>query len=403
VDVNYFDLIKQFIITFTGIFYEAMPWVILGSVLAGLVQELPTRWAAAIMVPVGVAILTLTILTLTPDPLRLELRLTYALGLAALAFGILWMLQPLTNRLLAFLGRHRILAIGASGLLGLVLPMCECGILAVMRRLYRKGMPLSCCTAYILAGPILNAVVLSTTFVAFANQSRVTMVKGQTIINFTGIEMVWLRGLLGYLVAFGTALLVEWMYRRHGSKLLTPEVVASAPPPKTVNGNGNGAVNGEETDGLSVSVWRRLSNVSETALHDIVDIGVYLIIGGLLASAIRLGIEFMPQGEIVQRNAFIAIAFMMGLAFLITLCSEADAFVASTFTSIAAAPKLAFLVLGPMLDIKLFLMYLRVFRPKLMWAIILAVVVQVFLYSSLTNVVWEHYAPQWFNLESVAK
>ena len=133
------------------------------------------------------------------------------------------------------------------------------------------------------------------------------------------------------------------------------------------------------------------------------DISTILIIGGLLASAIRLGIEFMPQGEIVQRNAFIAIAFMMGLAFLITLCSEADAFVASTFTSIAAAPKLAFLLLGPMLDIKLFLMYLRVFRPKLMWAIILAVVVQVFLYSSLTNVVWEHYAPQWFNLESVAK
>jgi uncharacterized protein len=403
VDLNYFDLIKQFIITFTGIFYEAMPWVILGSVLAGLVQELPTRWAAAIMVPVGVAILTLTILSLVPekDRLALHTRLAYALGLAALAFGVLWMLQPLTNRLLAFLGRHRILAIGASGLLGLVLPMCECGILAVMRRLYRKGMPLSCCTAYILAGPILNAVVLSTTFVAFAYQERVTVVKGQTIINFTGIEMVWLRGLLGYLVAIGTALMVEWMYRRHGSKLLTPEIVAAAPPPRTENGNGD--ANGEEAEGPPVSVWRRLSNVSETALHDIVDIGVYLIIGGLLASAIRLGIEMLPQGQIIQQNSLIAIAFMMGLAFLITLCSEADAFVASTFTSIAAAPKLAFLVLGPMLDIKLFLMYLRVFRPKLMWAIILAVVVQVFLYASLTNAIWEHNAPQWFGLESVAK
>jgi uncharacterized membrane protein YraQ (UPF0718 family) len=400
VDINYFDLIKQFIITFTGIFYEAMPWVILGSLLAALVQELPTRWAAAVMVPVG-----LGILTLTAAPFAMEIRLVVALGMAAGSFFLLWMVQPLTNRFLAYLGRHRTMAIGASGLLGLVLPMCECGILAVMRRLYRKGMPLSCCTAYILAGPILNAVVLSTTFVAFARQTRVTSLKGQAMFNFTGIEMVWMRGILGYLVAVGTALMVEWMYRRHGSKLLTPEIVAAAPPPKTENGNGNGNgdLNGEEVEGPRVSVWQRISNVSETALHDIVDIGVYLIIGGLLASAIRLGIELLPAGAKIQENWVLSIAFMMGLAFLITLCSEADAFVASTFTSIAAAPKLAFLVLGPMLDVKLFLMYLRVFRPRLMWAIILAVVVQVFLYASLTHVTWEHFAPQWFGLESVTK
>ena len=85
---------------------------------------------------------------------------------------------------------------------------------------------------------------------------------------------------------------------------------------------------------------------------------------------------------------------MMGLAFLVTLCSEADAFVAFTFTQLGPAPKLAFLVLGPMLDLKLCLMYTRVFRPRLMGLIILAVVVQVFVLSLIVHVFWTQYGAQ---------
>src|SRR5262249_31094388 len=158
--------------------------------------------------------------------------------------------------------------------------------------------------------------------------------------------MVWLRGLLGYLVAVGTALIVEGMYHRHGSNVLTAEIVAAAPPANTDDGNGNGSVNCGDAHGARVAVWRRLSNGSAPAYHDIVDLGPNLTIGGVLACAIQLDLDFMPQGEIVQSNPFIFIAFMMGLAFMTSLCSEADAFVASTFPSIAPAPKQAFLVLG---------------------------------------------------------
>ena len=73
----------------------------------------------------------------------------------------------------------------------------------------------------------------------------------------------------------------------------------------------------------------------------------------------------LANGDYLQENPVVAILMMMGFAFLFCLCSEADAFVAANFQPINAWPpaaKLAFLVLGPMLDIKLYLMYTRVFR-----------------------------------------
>src|SRR5437879_1735812 len=64
--------------------------------------------------------------------------------------------------------RSRVLAIAIGGLLGILFPMCECGIIPIMRRLLRKGVPLSCCTCYMLAGPIINVVVMISTFAAFS-------------------------------------------------------------------------------------------------------------------------------------------------------------------------------------------------------------------------------------------
>src|SRR5207244_722346 len=134
----------------------------------------------------------------------------------------------------------------------------------------------------------------------------------------------------------------------------------------------------------------RLSNISETALHDFVDITVFLILGALLASFMRqLLSNFSEYESVLRSNPPLAIAFMMGLAIVLCLCSEADAFVAANIGAVTPAAKLAFLVLGPMLDFKLYLMYTRVFRPRLIWTIMSCVVVQVFCYSLLTYFVWE--------------
>lgn len=320
----------NFILTFTSILYEALPFIVLGAIIAGILEE---------MVP-----------------------------------------QELVVKLIP---RSRILAIAIGGFLGLLFPMCECGIIPVMRRLLRKGVPLSCCICYMLAGPIINVVVMLSTWVAFsAAKDAVRGPSGVAVTQLGGLEMMGLRMGLGYLVAFGTSLIVEWQYRKHGNKLLAPLAL----PEKTADWPE------EQENGVEAprkTIGQRLANISETSLHDFVDITVFLILGALLAALSRVLLTHYKVNvqDLSGDYLFLAIGIMMGMAILLCICSEADAFVAASggFGLMPPASKLAFLVLGPMLDFKLYMMYTRVFRPRLIWTIISAVVVQVFVYSLLTH------------------
>jgi uncharacterized membrane protein YraQ (UPF0718 family) len=308
------DLIQEFFRCFTGILYEALPFIVLGVVIAGILEE---------FVP-----------------------------------------QQLITKIIP---RNRVLAIAIGGFLGALFPMCECGIIPVMRRLLRKGVPLSCCVCYMLAGPIINVVVMLSTYYAFAG-------KRDTIGG--GLGMMGLRMGLGYLVAFSTSLIVEWQYRKHGRKLLAPRALADAEA---------GDPDEEGTVAVRRPFFQRLSNISETALHDFVDITLFLILGGLLAALTRV---ILPREQMIamfRGQPELSILMMMALAILLCICSEADAFVAASFEGVTPAANLAFLVLGPMLDFKLYMMYTRVFRPRLIWTIIIAVVVQVFLVATLTH------------------
>jgi len=322
------DIIIEFTKLFTSILYEAMPFIVLGAVIAGLLEELVPQQLVARLIP-----------------------------------------------------RSRVLAIAIGGLLGILFPMCECGIIPVMRRLLRKGVPLSCCVCYMLAGPIINVVVMASTYVAFSGMENTAPTAEQPLRQYGGLEMMLLRMGLGYLVAFGTSLVVEWQYRKHGDKLLNPMAVPPGGLPVLENGN-----NGDQGTGKR-TFWRRLGNIAETSLHDFVDITVYLIIGAILASASRF---FLSREQItaLASNPVLSISIMMGLAILLCICSEADAFVAASFRMLPPASKLAFLVLGPMLDFKLYMMYTRVFRPRLIWTIITCVVVQVFVYAHIVH--WLH-------------
>jgi uncharacterized membrane protein YraQ (UPF0718 family) len=325
------DQVKNFIIIFTSIFYEALPFIVLGAVIAGILQEFL--------------------------PARLVTRILPA---------------------------NRTVAVALGGLLGLIFPMCECGIIPIMRRLLRKGLPLSCCMAYLLAGPIINAVVILSTVVAFSGvDPNDPLYRGQ----MTSAWMTGLRVGMGYVVALVVALLVERQYQKHGKALLKPLPV-------------RGDDEEDDQPGVKKTPLKRLGNISETALHDFIDIAVFLIIGALLAATSRMFIrnEDIPAFlASVPVSAWLvpvaAIVVMMVFAVLVTLCSEADAFVAASFSTLPPASKLAFLVLGPMLDLKLIVMYTRVFRPPLIRTIITAVVLQVLVYSCIVHFVWERFGP----------
>jgi uncharacterized membrane protein YraQ (UPF0718 family) len=333
--------VKNFLVYFCSIVYEGFPFVVLGSLIAGFLEELVPQQFISRVIPKNVY-----------------------------------------------------LSIGISALLGLVFPMCECGIIPVMRRLLRKGLPLSCCVAYILAGPIINPIVIMSTYSAFMKYEPEKM---------GSFWMVLLRCGLGYVVACVTASVVHQLYRKHGFALLAPlaippgmvDPVKQAQMQVTTNGaaDSDGAVKGtdedEETAAAPRSLWQRAANISETALHDFVDIMVFLVIGAAAAATIRVSLPNISGLEI----PVLAIGFMMLMAVLMCLCSEVDAFVAANF-NVPPAAKLSFLVLGPMLDLKLYLMYTRVFRPRLIWTIITCVVVQVFVYSLIVHFLWQQFMAQ---------
>src|SRR5262249_37082128 len=252
--------------------------------------------------------------------------------------------------------------------------MCECGIIVVMKRLLRKGLPLSVCVAYVLAGPVINVVVMMSTFVAFNPPDSDKYVFGGPQ------NVVALRVGLAYVVAVITAVVVEQLARREGLSLLAPSVTKGLKEKSDADDNGS-------------RTWlERVNNITQTALHDFVDIMAFLVLGACLAAAGRMVLREYQLDQFIQSSPPIAILLMMLIAVLFCLCSEADAFLAANFDVVwPPASKMAFLVLGPMLDIKLYLMYTRVFRPRLIATIIFCVVVQVFAYTLILHYLTEYW------------
>jgi uncharacterized protein len=317
----------QLIVVFTSIIYEALPFVVLGVLLAGLLEEFVPQQLIARIIPRG-----------------------KVLTVAAIALG---------------------------GFLGIIFPMCECGIIPVMRRLLRKGIPLSVCVCYMLAGPIINAVVVLSTWAAFTGQ-RIPLGPDEEIpLKYLFPVM---RVGLGFIVAFTTSLVVEWQYRIHGKSLLSASVVRDTKIGAAVEDDNGGP--------RKRSYGESLSNICETAMHDFIDIMAFLVLGAFLAAAGRLIVPLIGLEEIIKNSPVVAIVVMMGLAIIFCICSEADAFVAANIQPMGLWPlssKLGFLVLGPMLDFKLYLMYTRVFGQRLIFTIISCVVVQVFVYSVIIH------------------
>jgi hypothetical protein len=228
-----------------------------------------------------------------------------------------------------------------------------------------------------LAGPILNVVVILSTYVAFGGLKRDT----------AAYEMVALRCGLGFLTAVVTGCVVHYFEKKHGAaKLLT---AVAAPPPPVKGGLSLGMVDAPAPAKPKASLFTRLGNISATTLHDFLDITVFLIIGATLAAFAKLYIDPNQITQLSREQPYLAIPLMMGLAVVMCLCSEADAFVAASFTEMTLSSKLAFLVLGPMLDLKLLLMYTRVFRPRLIAVIVTCTVSQVFLYSLLVHALYK--------------
>jgi uncharacterized membrane protein YraQ (UPF0718 family) len=234
--------------------------------------------------------------------------------------------------------------------------MCECGVVPVVRRLMLKGVPVSCGIVYLLASPVINPLVMASTLIAFRGRG--------------GWAVAGLRAAGAYLIAVLVGLAV-W-------KLLGEENV--------LRPEGAGAQNSETDEHTHASHGGVLRDILVIAAGDFLLIGATLVVGAAIAALINSGFSRAAM-EPFANNPWTAVSGMMGLAIALNLCSEADAFVAASFYAFPLAAKLAFLVLGPMVDVKLMLMYTTVFRPKAIVAISGTVILLVFILGVL-GYVW---------------
>jgi uncharacterized protein len=232
----------------------------------------------------------------------------------------------------------RSLQLPVSGLAGFAFPVCECGSVPVARRLASKGLPPAAALTFMLAAPILNPVVLISTWVAY---------RGRDVLW----QMVAGRAALGFLAAIA----VGWVAARQ-----TKEDILRTP----IAGVDNDA-HVHTHDSKARAFFGHLAN-------DFVFMGRYLVIGAAVAAALQ---TFVPQSVVgsLADTPLLSLIAMMALAFVLSLCSESDAFVAASFVQFGVGAQLAFLVFGPMVDTKLGVLYSATFRRGLTKTVVVVV------------------------------
>lgn len=254
--------------------------------------------------------------------------------IGSLAGGIIEVFVPITWMDRIF-GQRRLLAVFLAGGMGILFPVCECAIVPVVRRLLGKGIPFGAAITFLLAGPIVNVIVASSTAIAY---------------RFNWVFVATRLG-LGYMIAVVIGLIMGKLFNHH---------TGLAPNRAIQNACSCGHDHGIDNPSLFI----RLHHSLEHASDDFFNVGRYLIIGSFIAALMRSTVGMSTFLGLAE-SPWITILLMMVMAVLLNLCSEADAFIAASFRGLLpGSAQMAFMVLGPMLDIKLILMYFSVFRKR---------------------------------------
>lgn len=241
--------------------------------------------------------------------------------------------------------RNPILATIMGTFMGFAFPVCECGVVPVVRRLYTKGLPMSVGVTFLLAAPVMNPVVLVSTYVAFGF--------GPVLIG---------RFVITALVAIAVGLVFAFAARPQ--EVLQPQSLMP--------------VMGGSSDVIPLyartprkPLLRGLRDALRMAGDEYFEMGRYLILGSMLAAAMQ---TLVSQDVLLAlgRGPVVSVLVMQGLAFLLSVCSTVDAFLALAFVgSFTTGSVLSFLTFGPMVDIKSTLMFMGVFQRKTVLYLIL--------------------------------
>ena len=301
--LNLVSRLNLFATVFLGIFIEAMPYLLFGTLISGLVEAFLDR-----------------------------------------------------DLMARFISKRPVPAAITGALMGLVFPVCECGVIPLTRRLFHKGLPLPAGIAFLLAAPVFNPIVIFSTSAAFGWG-----------------PMLWWRVGLSLLIAIIVGLV--FAVEQDPSNVLRPILLS--------------VHDHEHTHNETLSFGDKLQQALLICADEFFEMGRYLIIGAMLAAGLQ---TFIPQTSLlaIGSGQILSVLVMIVLAVILSICSTVDAFVALSFVgTFSFGSILSFLVFGPMVDIKSTLMYLQVFHRKPVAYLILIP----FLMSLLAGMAFNYFAP----------
>ncbi|MDG2989815.1 permease [Candidatus Synechococcus calcipolaris G9] len=340
------------------------------------------------------------------DPVnQLQSGFTLFLSLLVEAFPFLLLGVLLSSLLLLFVNERKLIKLlprspilGAlvGSLIGFLFPVCECGNVPVARRLLMQGMPTSVAIGFLLAAPTINPVVIWATWIAFRDQPEIVVFR--------------------ILFSLAIATTVGWVFssQKDLRPFLQPTMTAvmprPTPPPATTTAvpsllKSGTYLLGQPGQPLAMETlaatleppaiaappipWQnRFPLLLDNIIQELRELGGILVLGSLVAAIIQVA---APRELILSlgQGPIISVITMMILATVISICSTVDAFFALAFAAtFTPGSLLAFLVLGPMVDLKGLGLLLTIFRPRALVYIFVLVAQLTFLFCLFINLRW---------------
>jgi hypothetical protein len=236
--------------------------------------------------------------------------------------------------------------------LGFALPACECGNVPVARRLLAGGAPLGAALGFLFAAPVLNPIVLASTAAAFPDK----------------LWLLLCRPLGAVVVAVGLALLLALLPER---ELLQSDLLEERWLRQPLSAVGllerrSGLVGAMPEPALPPATLVRpsLEELLRHTSREFLSLALMLVLGCLVATLVQL---WVPRSWLLAVGGAptLSILALMLLALVVSVCSSVDAFLALSFAAqVTPGALLAFLLLGPVIDLKLLGLLSLLFRPR---------------------------------------
>lgn len=317
------------------------------------------------------------------NQLQSALTLFFSLLVEAMPFLLIGVL--LSSSLILFLDESKLISklptnpiLGSliGSLFGFCFPVCECGNVPVARRFLLQGLPTSVAVSFLLAAPTVNPVVLWSTYVAFKGQPQIVWLR----IIFSLIIAITVgcifsvqkdpRPMLKPLLAKRLTVLTAAKNQSCDQTINRPSLLTSG---SFILGKGGQVVKMDQNlltinrhnPKLSTKWKQNCSLFLDNVVQELRELGGVLVLGSAIAASFQ---TFIPREVILNlgQDTVTSIIAMMILAAVVSICSTVDSFFvlsfASTFTS---ASLIAFLVFGPMIDIKAIGLMLSIFKPRM--------------------------------------